>query len=50
MLMIAMKLCSAQLSHQEGAMTARPPAAKVCRTEIRKTGNAWHQISKCFPS
>lgn len=33
MLMVAMKLCSAQLRHQEAAMTASPPAAQVCRTD-----------------
>lgn len=49
-LMVAMKLCSAQLRHQNRAMTARPHAARVTHTGSRKESlECFHSSTKCFP-
>lgn len=42
--MLAIKLCSAQLSHQDGAMTAGPHAARVTQTGSQKI--AWNVFTQ----
>lgn len=49
-LMVAMKLCSAQLRHQNRAMTARPHAARVTHTGSQKESlECFHSSTKCLP-
>lgn len=43
-LMLAIKLCSAQLNHQDGAMTAGPHAARVTQTGTQK--RAWNVFTQ----
>lgn len=43
-LMLAIKFCSAQLNHQDGAMTAGPHAARVTQTESQKI--AWNVFTQ----
>lgn len=48
-LMLAIKLCSAQLNHQDGAMTAGPHAARVTQTGSQKNSlECLHSSTKCF--
>lgn len=42
--MLAIKLCSAQLNHQDGAMTAGPHAARVTQTGSQK--RAWNVFTQ----
>lgn len=49
-LMVAMKLCSAQLRHQKGAMTARPHAARGNRTGSQKESlECFRSSTECSP-
>lgn len=49
-LMVAMKLYSAQLRHQNRAMTARPHAARVTHTGSQKESlECFHWSNKCLP-
>lgn len=50
MLMVAMKLCSAQLRYQDGAMTARPHAEKGPLTGARKVWNVLTRVPTVFPT
>lgn len=47
MLMVAMKPCSAQLRHQNEAVTARPHAVGATCTRTQK--ECFHSASKCLP-
>lgn len=49
-LMLAMKLCSGQLRHQNGPMTARPHALGAPLIEVprKKALECFHLSTKCF--
>lgn len=49
MLIVAMKLCSAQLRHQNGAVTARPLTARLTCTGTWKAWNVFTQASSVCP-